>query len=763
MTFPKSEVLPTRRLEVRSTTGDHPGKTRIPVIGSPERGRDSADQSRELLVLRIRTLIDEPGAEDGDRTGQLAILFRLQCASVDQVIREHVGVHSPGQAPFRVVDIVGSYCSPDDADNLAFPQSILRDSSHHRRNQLHRLPHLLAPAGSIAALPAIRCHVLDLLDIHLAEVATGLVEAPEQGCGLGVEVLRPPLRTLHNPFGDGFRSGFGAADAATVEHPLHTGRAFIRGQGAKDVHIGDLHAGGPVVDESFPGISQSGTDENDGQSMPPFMQCPDTVRVPLPDGPDLVDHDAERPVPFPCRPRPRKVGRSCFRCRSGFPGSRRQTRPSGQCSQDGAAFGCPRPMELLRSGRIDEIGDFPDHAMQARQPFHSRVRIQGRFLLPGPASRRSEEIELFKSPRSPLPSPLPPDQDRIMSEASNHADRPRLHNAMWPGLVGKGTNEGQEPPISLDRMLDLTAQAEVDGQKFEGIDYFLFHPHTDPEADDDAIRAIADSIARRNLSVGSLVAPVWQGTVGDSAMGDEEARRRFLEAVRVGCRIAGIFNRHGIRKYGVIRIDSAEFGIDHWRKDPAANTRRIAATFREAARIAADHGERLAAEGEICWAGMHSWKDMIDLLEEVGMPETVGFQADLAHTYLYLLGYNAPEHALLSPGHSREEFWAAYEDMTDKLRPWTIDFHVAQNDGEVKGAGDHDKTGKHCPADDPAGKLDIVRCSGYWLGDAPRRGIRHICWDGCMFPNALLETPATWNTILSKMIEVRRAHGWTEA
>ncbi|MFO1062941.1 MAG: hypothetical protein U0892_03590 [Pirellulales bacterium] len=61
---------------------------------------------------------------------------------------------------------------------------------------------------------------------------------------------------------------------------------------------------------------------------------------------------------------------------------------------------------------------------------------------------------------------------------------PKLHNAMWPGLVGKGDGVGQEPPISLERMLDLTASANVNGQKFEGIDYFLFHPHTDPNASD---------------------------------------------------------------------------------------------------------------------------------------------------------------------------------------------------------------------------------------------------------------------------------------
>ena len=338
---------------------------------------------------------------------------------------------------------------------------------------------------------------------------------------------------------------------------------------------------------------------------------------------------------------------------------------------------------------------------------------------------------------------------------------PKLHNAMWPGLVGKGDGEGQEPPISLEKMLQLTAAANVNGQKFDGIDYFLFLPHTNPEASDAELVQIADQIAGYGFTVGSLVAPVWPGTVGDSAMGDAEARGKFLSAVKMACRIAGIFEKHGVRKYGVIRIDSAEFGVAKWREDAKANTTKIAATFREAAKIAADHGQRLAAEGEICWAGMHSWKDMLNLLEEVAMPESLGFQADLAHTYLYLLGYNAPECALVKEGHTDEEFYAAYKTMTDKLRPWTIDFHVAQNDGHVHGAGSHDKTGKHCPADDPNGKQDIVKCAGYWLQGAAARGIQHICWDGCMFPNAMLENPATWNTILDTMIKVRNAHGWS--
>ena len=333
----------------------------------------------------------------------------------------------------------------------------------------------------------------------------------------------------------------------------------------------------------------------------------------------------------------------------------------------------------------------------------------------------------------------------------------KLHNAMWPGLVGKepGTDH---PPIDLDHMLDFTVKAQVNGQKFDGVDLFLFHPHTDPDASVDEIKKMADKIANKGLNVGSLVAPVWPGTVGDSSFGSPDQRAKFVFAVKKACRIARILNDHGVRKYGIIRIDAAG-NPSSWATDPVGNTKKIAETFREAGIIAAAHGERLAAEGEICWGGMHSWKHMVNLLEQTGMPGTVGFQADLAHTYLYLMGYNAPEDALLKEGYSPAQFDTAYTKMTDALRPWTIDFHVAQNDGTVHGTGSHDKTGRHCLADDPKGKLDITKASGFWLKDYAGRGIKHICWDGCMFPNKVLETQDTWNKILAAMIAVRNAHG----
>jgi len=335
---------------------------------------------------------------------------------------------------------------------------------------------------------------------------------------------------------------------------------------------------------------------------------------------------------------------------------------------------------------------------------------------------------------------------------------------MWPGLVGKGPDS--EPPIDLDTMLRLTAEAEVNGAKFDGVDLFLFDPHVSIDASDDDLGRLADKILGLGLVVGSVVAPVWGPTGGGSAMGSAEERHRFVEQVRKGCRIARKLKDLGVRPYGVVRIDSAA-GPTEWAKDPAANTKLIAETFSQACDVAESYGERLAAEGEICWGGMHSWRHMVRLLELVDRPATLGFQADMAHTLLFTLGYNAAEDRILPADFEWQQtsrLEAALEQLTAALRPWTIDFHVAQNDGTVKGSGSHDKTGHHCLPQDPNGKLDIVRDAGHWMRDDsghPTKAFRHICWDGCMFPNAVMMEQGTWSDILAVMLAVRQAHGWT--
>jgi len=119
-----------------------------------------------------------------------------------------------------------------------------------------------------------------------------------------------------------------------------------------------------------------------------------------------------------------------------------------------------------------------------------------------------------------------------MSEHTNNF--PKLHNAAWPGIVGKGP-DAEEPAIDLDTMLDLTAAAEVDGVKFDGVDLFLFSPHVAIDSTDDDLKQLAEKVQSRHLVIGSVVAPIWPPTGGGSAMGGPEDRKKFVGQVHKGC------------------------------------------------------------------------------------------------------------------------------------------------------------------------------------------------------------------------------------
>ena len=221
---------------------------------------------------------------------------------------------------------------------------------------------------------------------------------------------------------------------------------------------------------------------------------------------------------------------------------------------------------------------------------------------------------------------------------------PRLHNAAWPGLVGKGPDSG--PPIDLDTMLSLTAAADVDGVKFDGIDLFLFDPHVNIDSSDDDIKRWPRRCGLRAW----LSARWWRRSgrrrAGDRPWAPSPSASSSCSRCAKACRIGQKLRELGVRPDGVVRIDSAA-SPDAWYQDPEGNQKKIAQTFREAADVAEGFGERLAAEGEICWGGMHSWRRMVQLLELTNRPKTVGFQADMAHTLLYTMGYNAPEDAIL--------------------------------------------------------------------------------------------------------------------
>ena len=307
----------------------------------------------------------------------------------------------------------------------------------------------------------------------------------------------------------------------------------------------------------------------------------------------------------------------------------------------------------------------------------------------------------------------------------NHANNfPKLHNAAWPGVVGKG--EGSEPPIDLDTMLDLTAAAEVDG-----------------------VRSSTASICSCSIRMSASTRPTTQleeaGREGALArnlvdrlgrrprlaadrrrLGDGRRRRSqasFSTQVRKGCRIARTLREMGIRPYGVVRIDSA-CGVGRvGREIPKPTRKRIADTFRKACDIAEEFGERLAAEGEICWGGMHSCAAHGRAARSGRTArKRSAFRPTWPTRSSIMLGHNAPEDASCRPtstGTTRPRSTPATKQLTDALRPWTIDFHVAQNNGDGPRLRQPRQNRPPLPAErPPTASSTSSKYAGYWLRDA---------------------------------------------
>ena len=191
---------------------------------------------------------------------------------------------------------------------------------------------------------------------------------------------------------------------------------------------------------------------------------------------------------------------------------------------------------------------------------------------------------------------------------SDHTRKPAIHNAMWPGLVGKGPDS--EPPIDLDTMLDLTAAAEVDGVRFDGVDLFLFDPHVDIDSTDDDSEAAGRSHSRAGLR---RRLARRAGLAAD--------RRRLGDGKRRGARALSHSGEEGVRdrqdaarsRHPALRRRAHRLGRESGRLGQGSGRQHRSASPRRSGRratIAEDYGERLAAEGEICWGGMHSWKRM---------------------------------------------------------------------------------------------------------------------------------------------------------
>jgi hypothetical protein len=99
--------------------------------------------------------------------------------------------------------------------------------------------------------------------------------------------------------------------------------------------------------------------------------------------------------------------------------------------------------------------------------------------------------------------------------------------------------------------------------------------------------------------------------------------------------------------------------------------------------------------------------------------------------------------------------------MADALRPWTIDFHVAQNDGTVKGRVRTTRpAATACRRPQRQARHRARRRRWMRDDDGTPASLRAHLLGRLHVPQRVMMNPQTWNDVLRTMIAVRDAHGW---
>ena len=346
---------------------------------------------------------------------------------------------------------------------------------------------------------------------------------------------------------------------------------------------------------------------------------------------------------------------------------------------------------------------------------------------------------------------------------------PKLHNAAWPGVVGKGDGTRAADRPRHDARSDGRGRSRRrQVRRRRSVPVRSARQTSTPPTT--SSKQLADKVRRAGL-VDRLGRRA--GLAADRRrLGD--GRRRGPQAssstqVRKGCRIARKLRELGVRPYGVVRIDSACRPTEWAAATRRPTRKRIADTFREACDDRRGL-RRAAGRRRRNLLGRHAQLAAHGAAAGNGRParRRSAFRPTWPTRCLYVLGYNAPEDAILPAelrleGHGRSST-RRYKQLTAALRPWTIDFHVAQNDGDGPRLRLARQDRPPLPAQRPE-RQARHRQSTPATGCATTTGnltkkFQHICWDGCMFPNETMMEPQTWNDILAAMIAVRDAHGW---
>ena len=173
-------------------------------------------------------------------------------------------------------------------------------------------------------------------------------------------------------------------------------------------------------------------------------------------------------------------------------------------------------------------------------------------------------------------------------------------------------------------------------------------------------------------------------------------------------------------------------------------------------------------KGKSAGAACTACKRNVELLEMVNRPKTRRLPGRHgAHAALHdglQRARGSPPARRTSTGRIRRRSTTALKKMTERAAAVDVRFprRAERRHREGLGLARQDRPALPAAAIRTASSTSSsTPATGCATTRASRRGkLRHICWDGCMFPNAVMMQQKTWNDVLGVMMAVRDAHGW---
>lgn len=290
----------------------------------------------------------------------------------------------------------------------------------------------------------------------------------------------------------------------------------------------------------------------------------------------------------------------------------------------------------------------------------------------------------------------------------------RISIGSWAYTIGPY----QDRPVEWDTVCDRLRELG-----FDGVELGSFAPHPNPNSHGDQAKRIRTEVEERGLAFSGMAADLWSEHLADT-----DDAGPYLRTFERSCAFA--------RELGIagIRVDTVQPPTLLEREDYGVVMKRVTSAYKEAARIADDHGLYLTWEFEPGFV-FNKTSDIERVLDAVDAPN-FGVLYDTSHGHMVAV-VGARHHG------EQEVLEGGQVELVKRLSGRINHVHLIDSDNTChKDEAGEDETSMHLPFGQGVVDFDPI------LDELAKEELGHDWWtvDLCFWPDAweATEICKTW-------------------